>query len=83
MKSYAHLTVPGMDQWNVDQVLAVYDLCQMISATLRALHGDQLIEKMIALDDQHRDLFNSLEVSGEYQWPLPFDETPPFDDPLP
>lgn len=82
MKGYAHLAVPGMDQWNDDQVLAVYDLCQMISTTLRALHGDQLTEKMIALDDQHRDISDSIERPCEYQWPLPFDDTPPFDDPL-
>lgn len=80
MKGYAHIAVPDMDQWNADQVLAVYDLCQMISASLRALHGEQLIEKMIALDDQHRDQY---ETQNEYQWPLPFDEHSPFDDPLP
>lgn len=76
MKDYITIPVPNMQRWNADQVLAVYDLCQMISATLMVRHRDQLIERMIELD----------QLRG-YEHPIPVEEDPnyelPFDDPLP
>ena len=53
MSGYTQLPVPDMDQWNADQVLAVYDLCQVISATLMHRYEDQLVEKMMECDERH------------------------------
>lgn len=82
MNDYSQIKVPDMEHWSVDQILAVYDLCQMISATLMELHREDLMEKMMTLDSQ-RGLYGTVDTLSELQWPLPFDETPPFDDPLP
>jgi len=60
MSDYTQLPVPDMDQWSTEQVLAVYDLCQMISVTLMHRFEDQLLEKMIECDECHR-AFNELE----------------------
>lgn len=46
MSGYKQLPVPDMEQWSVDQVLAVYDLCQAVSAALMNRYEDQLVEKM-------------------------------------
>jgi hypothetical protein len=53
MSAYTQLPVPDMDQWSTEQVLAVYDLCQMISVTLMHRYEDQLLEKMIECDERH------------------------------
>lgn len=72
------LAVPNMQNWNTDQVLAVYDLCQMISATLMARHHDELVEKMIELDRQRgfqhhvpvKDVDPNLQLPFDDPWPL-------------
>ena len=46
MNRYTHLQIPDMDLWSAEQVLAVYDVCQTISATLMDQHTDALIKTM-------------------------------------
>ena len=46
MNRYTHLQIPDMDLWSSDQVLAVYDVCQTISATLMDKHKDALLKTM-------------------------------------
>ncbi|MFT6301056.1 MAG: hypothetical protein ACJAY2_000233 [Pseudomonadales bacterium] len=41
-----------MDSWTIEQVLAVYDLCQSTSVTLIHRHEDQLLEQMIEIDQR-------------------------------
>jgi hypothetical protein len=48
-----------MDQWSAEQVLAVYDLCQMICATLMHRHEDQLLQKMIESEERQRTFIQS------------------------
>lgn len=60
MTDYTQLPIPDMGQWSTEQVLAVYDLCQMISVTLMRRYEDTLLEKMIECDERHR-AFNELE----------------------
>lgn len=71
------LPVPNMQNWNADQVLAVYDLCQMISATLMLRHHDELIDKMIELDLQRGFEHPIITQPDDLNLQLP------FDDPLP
>jgi hypothetical protein len=71
------LPVPNMHNWTDDQVLAVYDLCQMISATLMARRRDGLIDKMIELDQQRG--FDSPMLTPQHDLNLQL----PFNDPLP
>ena len=52
MSDYTQLPVPDMDQWSTEQVLAVYDLCQIISVTLMDRYEDTLLEKMIECDER-------------------------------
>lgn len=59
MSDYTQLPIPDIDQWSTEQVMAVYDLCQMISATLMYRYEDQLLEKMIECDERHRTLTQS------------------------
>ncbi|MFT5895856.1 MAG: hypothetical protein ACI8VW_002731 [bacterium] len=60
ISDYTQLPVPDMDQWSTEQVLAVYDLCQMIRVTLMHQFEDQLLEKMIECDER-RHAFIQLE----------------------
>ncbi len=46
MKRYTHPQIPDMDLWSSEQVLAVYDVCQTISATLMDRHTDALLSAM-------------------------------------
>ena len=75
MSGYTQIPIPDMDHWTTDQILAVYDVCQMISATLMARHKDQLLEKMIEID--HR-IESSQLMPNEYDdnRQLSFDELP-------
>lgn len=68
MSTYRKLHLPDMDQWSVDQILAVYDLCQTISATLMLHHQDQLTDRMMEIDQrcEHQICNKTL--------PLPFDD---------
>ena len=70
MSGYTHLPVPDMEQWSHEQVLAVYDLCQIISVTLMQRFEDQLLEKMIESEQRHFDATQQTERNLS----LPFDE---------
>lgn len=70
MSGYTHLPMPDMDQWSHEQVLAVYDLCQIISATLMQRYEGQLLERMIESEQRH---FAATE-QAEYNLSLPLDE---------
>lgn len=70
MSGYTQLPVPDMDQWSTEQVLAVYDLCQMISATLMNRYEDQLLEKMIECDER----CSAVNQLAEHNLSLPFDD---------
>lgn len=52
MSGYTQIPVPDMDTWSTEQILAVYDLCQSICATLMQRHEETLVEKMIESDEQ-------------------------------
>ncbi len=70
MSDYTQLPVPDMDQWSTDQVLAVYDLCQAISTTLMQRNKDQLVEKMMEIDERHC----AVDQLVENNLSLPFDD---------
>lgn len=70
MSGYTQLPVPDMDQWSTDQVLAVYDLCQVISATLMHRYEDQLVEKMMECDKRHC----AVDQLVEHNLSLPLDD---------
>jgi len=55
-------------------VLAVYNLCQTISAFLMQQHKDQLIEKMMEIDQQLEIDFHHYSESTDKNLTLPFDE---------
>lgn len=73
MNRYTHLQIPDMDLWSSDQVLAVYDVCQTISAVLMDKHRDALLKKMA---DNHtkRCLTEQPCTTSEQNLPLPFDD---------
>lgn len=72
--STSALPVPDMERWNTDQVLAVYDLCQTISAALMAQHKDELLNKMMEIDERcHVDAHQKSNANGESLM-LPFNE---------
>lgn len=70
MSAHTHLPVPDMDRWSADQALAVYDLCQAISATLMQRYEDQLVHKMIESEEHHC----ASDKSSEHNLSLPFDD---------
>ena len=73
MSGYQQLPVPDMEQWSDEQVLAVYDLCQTISATLMARHEGGLLEKMMASDERR---FKVSDGAHTQNLSLPFDDNP-------
>lgn len=72
MSGYQPLPILDMEHWTTEQVLAVYDLCQTISATLMARHEDQLIEMMLEID-QCRDVAYS-DGKEDENLQLPFEQ---------
>ena len=50
MSGYKQLPVPDMEQWSVDQVLAVYDLCQAVSAALMNRYEDFFAAQHVVLE---------------------------------
>ncbi len=73
MKRYTHLHIPDMDLWSSDQVLAVYDVCQTISAALMDRHRDALLKAMTA-NHAKRCSTEQNCVTTEQNLPLPFDD---------
>ena len=63
------LLVPGMQEWSIEQVLAVYDLCQAISVSLMAQHKDELLAEMMAIDERWVNDTNQVD---ETNLELPF-----------
>ena len=74
MNRYTHLQIPDMDLWSSEQVLAVYDVCQTISAALMDKHSDALLKTMA---DNHARRCPSEHpcVTGEQNLQLPFDDS--------
>ena len=70
------LPLPIMDTWSIEQKLAVYDLCRLISESLWQQDRDALLEAMIRDDRargfEHADDFHSRNLE------LPFDDDLPF-----
>lgn len=73
MKRYTHLQIPDMDLWSSDQVLAVYDVCQTISAALMDRHKDALVRTM-ADNYARRCPTEPPYTNTEHNLPLPFDD---------
>ncbi|OED36089.1 hypothetical protein AB833_28540 [Chromatiales bacterium (ex Bugula neritina AB1)] len=68
MNTYRQLHLPDMDRWSVDQILAVYELCQTISATLMLHHEQELIDRMMEIDQRCEQRIPNPTL------PLPFDD---------
>ena len=64
------LPLPIMDAWSIEQKLAVYDLCRLISEGLWQQDRDGLLEAMIR--DDHERGFDNRNLE------LPFEDDPPF-----
>jgi len=73
MNRYTHLQIPDMDLWSSDQVLAVYDVCQTISAVLMDQHRDALLKTMA---DNHARRCPTEHPcdTGDQNLSLPFDD---------
>jgi hypothetical protein len=65
-----------MDTWSIEQKLAVYDLCRLISETLWQHDRDGLLEAMIR-DDQARGFEHAGNLDNR-NLELPFDDDLPF-----
>lgn len=70
------LPLPIMDTWSIEQKLAVYDLCRLISEILWQHDRDALLDAMIR-DDQQRG-FDHREPIDNRNLNLPFDDDLPF-----
>lgn len=72
---YQDIRIVGMDQWTDEQVLAVYELCQSISAHLAISHRDELIDLMMEMDAKRMiEGARDPNLMAQYQHPLPFDD---------
>ena len=63
-------------QWTPEQLLAVYDLCRLISETLWQQHEDTLLEQMIERDQGNGHEPYSRQKNSNLD--VPFDEPIPF-----
>ena len=70
------LPLPIMDTWSIEQKLAVYDLCRLISESLWQHDRDALLEAMIR-DDRARG-FDHVDDFHNRNLELPFDDDLPF-----
>ena len=70
------LPLPIMDTWSIEQKLAVYDLCRLISETLWQHDRDGLLEAMIR--DDHKRGFDHTGDLDNPNLELPFDDDLPF-----
>ena len=68
--------LPIMDTWSIEQKLAVYDLCRLISETLWQHDRDGLLEAMIR--DDHARGFDHADDCYNRNLQLPFDDDLPF-----
>jgi hypothetical protein len=65
-----------IDTWSIEQKLAVYDLCRLISETLWQHDRDGLLEAMIR--DDHARGFDHAHDLDNRNLELPFDDDLPF-----
>ena len=65
-----------MGTWSIEQKLAVYDLCRLISETLWQHDRDGLLEAMIRDDQAHG--FDHDYALDNQTLELPFDDDLPF-----
>jgi hypothetical protein len=70
------LPLPIMDTWSIEQKLAVYDLCRLISETLWQHDRDGLLEAMIR--DDHARGFDYADDFNHRNLELPFEDDLPF-----
>jgi hypothetical protein len=70
------LPLPIMDTWSIEQKLAVYDLCRLISETLWQHDRDGLLEAMIR-DDLKRGFDHTYDLDN-CNLELPFEDDLPF-----
>ena len=70
------LPLPIMDTWSIEQKLAVYDLCRLISETLWQHDRDGLLEAMIR--DDHERGFDHADDFDNRNLKLPFEDDLPF-----
>jgi hypothetical protein len=68
------LPLPIMDTWSIEQKLAVYDLCRLISETLWQHNRDGLLQAIIR-DDQERGCNHDYDSCN---LELPFEDDLPF-----
>jgi len=65
-----------MDKFTPSQLLAVYDVCQLLTETLSQRYQDILLEEMIARDRDNG--FRPFKPPDETAVDIPFDDDPPF-----
>ena len=70
------LPLPIMDTWSIEQKLAVYDLCRLISETPWQHDRDGLLEAMIR-DDLERGFDHTYDLDN-CNLELPFEDDLPF-----
>jgi hypothetical protein len=70
------LPLPIMETWSIEQKLAVYDLCRLISETLWQHDRDGLLEAMIR-DDHERGFDHAYDLDN-LNLELPFEDDLPF-----
>lgn len=70
------LPLPVMETWSVEQKLAVYDFCRLISEILWQHDHDRLLEAMIR--DDHERGFNHTSLIDNPNLELPFEDDLPF-----
>ena len=68
------LPLPIMETWSIEQKLAVYDLCRLISEILWQHDRDGLLQAMIR-DDQERGFDHDYDNRN---LELPFEDDLPF-----
>ena len=70
------LPLPIMETWSIEQKLAVYDLCRLISESLWQQDRDGLLEAMIR--DDHKRGFDHTGDLDNPNLELPFEDDLPF-----
>ena len=70
------LPLPIMETWSIEQKLAVYDLCRLISESLWQHDRDGLLKAMIS-DDRDRGFDHAYDLDNR-NLELPFEDDLPF-----
>ena len=69
--------LPALDDWTIEEALAIYDFCARMTDVLWASHGDELLERMLQRPDHGGFVLTSC-AGTEENLELPFDDEPPF-----